>query len=188
MGIHNLREVIVLTRAKKKNGIDSNDDICQYIVMICPYCGSEEQLVINKRSTDKNLKNWRRRRCAKCFKVFTTYESTNLDFIKIVKKNGKRVAYKREKLYAGIYSAFSKIKNSDSGDSAALAEKIVNDIEYSLLQENTKDINTVDLRFLTYMTIQKYSFNAALNYFSYFYKPKNFGELSRIQKQITKGN
>ena len=168
--------------------VDLVRNICQYLVMICPYCGSEEQLVINKRSTSKNLKNWRRRRCTKCFKVFTTYESAHLDFIKIIKKNGRRVAYRREKLYSGIYFSCMHKKDADSGEASVMGEKVVNDIEYHLLQEGIKEISTEDLRFLTYKTIQKYDFSSAINYLSYFLTPKSFGELNKIQKKIVKSD
>lgn len=154
--------------------------------MICPYCGYDDQIVINKRETDKNTRNWRRRRCTKCFRIFTTYEGVDLNFIIVIKQNGKRVRYKREKMYAGIYHAFYRIKSSDSGNAASIADSITNKIENKLMLAQTKEITTEELRYLIASCILQENFNAGLNYISYFFKPKSFFDLTRYEKKIKK--
>lgn len=154
--------------------------------MICPYCGYDDQLVVNKRSTNSATKNWRRRRCTKCFKVFTTYEAINLDYIIVTKKSGKKVRFKREKMYASIYNAFIRNKNVDNGDCASKAEKMSQLIEKELVTQQVKEISTENLRLLILREISKKDFPVTLNYISYFIHPKNIEELNRVMKNILK--
>lgn len=154
--------------------------------MICPYCGYDDQLVVNKRKTDLGTKNWRRRKCVKCFKVFTTYEAINLDYIVVIKRSGKKVRFKREKMYASIYNAYVRKKNVDNGDCATKAECVTKNIEKELILKQIKEIKTVDLRYVVLKELSKNDFSVALNYISYFIPPKNVGELNKVLQRIIK--
>lgn len=76
--------------------------------MRCPACGSEENRVLESREVDDGIAVRRRRHCRKCDSRFTTYERVELKHVVIVKKNGNREPYEREKLARGIYRAFEK--------------------------------------------------------------------------------
>jgi transcriptional repressor NrdR len=73
--------------------------------MQCPYCNSSELKVTNKR--DSGSESRRRRECLKCGKRFTTYERVELD-LNIVKKDGKREKFSREKLFKGLIKSLEK--------------------------------------------------------------------------------
>ncbi|MAH47823.1 transcriptional regulator NrdR [Candidatus Pacearchaeota archaeon] len=73
--------------------------------MICPYCNSVETKVIDKR--DSNSLTRRRRECLKCGKRFTTYERVEFD-LSVVKKDGGREKFDRDKLKAGVEKALEK--------------------------------------------------------------------------------
>lgn len=76
--------------------------------MKCPYCFHEETKVVDKRETEDLDVTRRRRECLKCKKRFTTYERVeSLDLI-IIKKDGRREAFDREKLKRGIIKACEK--------------------------------------------------------------------------------
>ena len=76
--------------------------------MKCPYCFHEETKVVDKRETEELDVTRRRRECLKCEKRFTTYERVeSLDLI-ILKKDGRREAFDREKLKRGIIKACEK--------------------------------------------------------------------------------
>ena len=154
--------------------------------MVCPHCGNEDQIVTNTRSTSKNTKNWRRRKCTKCFKIFTTYEAPDLRYVRVIKKDGSRVVYKREKIYASVFSAFIKTKNSDSGESASQANKVVSDFEYIILRNNLKEIKTRDITILLYTLLKKYEYSVAINYVSYYLRPSSFGALKNIEDKESK--
>jgi transcriptional repressor NrdR len=76
--------------------------------MKCPYCKSENTGVIDSRLSDDGESVRRRRQCEECDKRFTTYERTELSMPMIVKTNGNRAAYDREKIRTGFMRALHK--------------------------------------------------------------------------------
>jgi len=74
--------------------------------MLCPYCGNEETRVTDKRDSKNETR--RRRECLKCGKRFTTYEKIEPLEIFVIKKDGRRESFSREKLKTGILKACEK--------------------------------------------------------------------------------
>ncbi len=73
--------------------------------MLCPYCSHKETKVTNKR--DSKGVTRRRRECLKCKKRFTTYERAEIEIV-VIKKDGRREPFNREKLKAGFIRACEK--------------------------------------------------------------------------------
>ena len=76
--------------------------------MKCPYCKSENTGVIDSRDSDDGDSVRRRRECHDCGKRFTTYERVELSMPMVVKSNGHRVSYDREKIRTGFQRALHK--------------------------------------------------------------------------------
>ncbi len=76
--------------------------------MKCPYCLYGESKVIDSRPTDEGEKIRRRRECLRCEKRFTTYEVIETTPIMVIKKEGRREAFDRNKLLAGMLRACEK--------------------------------------------------------------------------------
>ena len=76
--------------------------------MKCPFCGSEETQVIDTRANLEANTTRRRRRCASCEKRFTTYERVDLKLPRLVKKDGSRTDFDREKLMGSMMLALRK--------------------------------------------------------------------------------
>ncbi|MCK4669774.1 MAG: transcriptional repressor NrdR [Nanoarchaeota archaeon] len=76
--------------------------------MRCPYCSATESKVVDKRETTNNDSTRRRRECLKCSKRYTTYERTENFNVTIIKKDGRREAFDREKVLKGILRACEK--------------------------------------------------------------------------------
>jgi transcriptional repressor NrdR len=76
--------------------------------MKCPFCGSTDTQVVETRVAEDGDFIRRRRQCAACEKRFTTYERPDLTFPAIVKKDGRRIEYAREKLLASMNLALRK--------------------------------------------------------------------------------
>lgn len=76
--------------------------------MKCPFCASTLSKVVDKRSVTSRGEIRRRRECLKCAKRFTTYETTAAVEILVIKKDGKREPYVREKLQVGLVKALEK--------------------------------------------------------------------------------
>ena len=76
--------------------------------MRCPFCQSEELKVIDKRETPDNESIRRRRECEKCEKRFTTHERIENPNLFVIKKNGSRQEFNREKLIKSFLKACEK--------------------------------------------------------------------------------
>ncbi|MFH1056841.1 MAG: transcriptional regulator NrdR [Candidatus Micrarchaeota archaeon] len=74
--------------------------------MICPYCGHPETEVLESRDSEDSTR--RRRECEKCKKRFTTYERAEALDLVVVKKDGRREKFNRDKLKAGVERACHK--------------------------------------------------------------------------------
>ncbi len=76
--------------------------------MKCPYCSFDEDKVIDSRPTDEGATIRRRRECLSCHKRYTTYEKVENLPIMVIKKDGSRQPYDREKVRKGILRACEK--------------------------------------------------------------------------------
>lgn len=76
--------------------------------MKCPFCGVDDTQVIDSRVNDEGDSIRRRRKCGACDKRFTTYETAELHLPQVVKQNGTREEFKREKLRLSFTRALHK--------------------------------------------------------------------------------
>lgn len=76
--------------------------------MKCPFCGADDTHVVDSRVSEEGDSVRRRRRCARCEKRFTTYETVELRMPQVVKSNGSREEFERGKLATGFMRALHK--------------------------------------------------------------------------------
>jgi len=76
--------------------------------MKCPFCGHQEDKVVDSRASSDGAAIRRRRECLKCGKRFTTYEHVEEQPLMIIKKDGRREPFDRHKLVAGLVKACEK--------------------------------------------------------------------------------
>ena len=76
--------------------------------MRCPYCGFRESKVVDSRPADEGSSIRRRRECLSCEKRFTTYETVERMPLMLIKRDGTRQAYDRQKLLNGLVKACEK--------------------------------------------------------------------------------
>lgn len=76
--------------------------------MKCPFCGNMESKVVDSRPTDEGFTIRRRRECIECGSRFTTYEKLDRLPLMVVKKDGRRESFNREKVLNGIIKATEK--------------------------------------------------------------------------------
>lgn len=77
--------------------------------MQCPFCGQDSDRVVDSRGSDGGKSIRRRRECSACSRRFTTYERAEEALrLSVIKKDGSRVPYDREKLIAGLQKACYK--------------------------------------------------------------------------------
>ncbi len=76
--------------------------------MKCPYCGDQDSKVVDSRHSEDGLSIRRRRECLKCQRRFTTYETVESLPVIVVKKDGSREGFDRQKLLSGMVRACYK--------------------------------------------------------------------------------
>lgn len=76
--------------------------------MKCPFCGEVEDKVIDSRASKAGDVIRRRRECLKCSKRFTSYEKVEYVFPMVIKKDGRREPYDRQKVVGGLERALEK--------------------------------------------------------------------------------
>ena len=103
--------------------------------MRCPYCGDENTQVVDTRENEDGDTVRRRRRCPACDKRFTTYERVELQLPQVVKKNGSRTEFEREKLKASMMLALRKRPVTTEAIEAALDR-----IEEKLIQMAEREV------------------------------------------------
>lgn len=108
--------------------------------MKCPFCDYTESKVIDSRPVDEGTSIRRRRECLKCEKRFTTYEQIESVPLIVIKKDGKREVFNRQKLINGIMRACEKTQVSYSQ-----AENLVSEIETSMHNRLDKEIPTTEI-------------------------------------------
>ena len=105
--------------------------------MKCPYCNAQDTKVIDSRPADDNSSIRRRRQCEKCGKRFTTYEKVEESIIMIIKKDGRREAFDRNKIMNGIIKACEKRPVP-----VAEIERVVSEIERGLNNLMEKEVES----------------------------------------------
>ena len=105
--------------------------------MRCPYCESPDTRVIDSRPTEEGHAIRRRRGCEKCGKRFTTYEKVEENIIMIIKKDGRREVFDRNKVMNGIVKACEKRPVA-----MADIERVVSEIERGLNNLMEKEVES----------------------------------------------
>ena len=106
--------------------------------MKCPFCGEQESKVVDSRHSDDGLSIRRRRECMGCLRRFTTYEIVETLPIIVVKRNGSRQSFDRNKIINSMIRAFDKRK-VDVNDLERIATEIEQTIQNNLEREITTE-------------------------------------------------
>ncbi|HHT04728.1 MAG TPA: transcriptional repressor NrdR [Hydrogenispora sp.] len=99
--------------------------------MRCPFCHQLESKVVDSRSSEEGLAIRRRRECLACERRFTTYERIEEEPLIIIKKDGRREPFKREKIINGLRKACEKRPLSFE-----TFEKIADEVEQAIRKRN----------------------------------------------------
>ncbi len=105
--------------------------------MKCPFCNSSETQVLESRSIDEGKGVRRRRECEKCKKRFTTYEAVRGTAIWVIKKDGRREPFDREKLKRGILRAIEKRPVS-----LDLVDDVVEVVEQEMRKKEKEEVSS----------------------------------------------
>ena len=105
--------------------------------MKCPYCQRKNNKVVDSRLSQNGKAVRRRRECLKCKRRFTTYEYIEKTPLMVIKKDGRRQPFDRNKLLSGIVKACEK-----QPISMAKLEKLVDFVEHALQRDFQREVKS----------------------------------------------
>ncbi|MBI2659007.1 transcriptional repressor NrdR [Candidatus Woesearchaeota archaeon] len=146
--------------------------------MKCPYCNNEETQVIDTRDTENLEATRRRRECLKCNKRFTTYERVEEAEIVVVKKDGKRERFERQKVINGILKACEK-----RDISLDKIEKLVDDVESDLRKRDSVEVESKVIGELIMKKLKSLDKIAYIRFASVY---REFEDLERFEEELEK--
>ena len=141
--------------------------------MLCPFCSHEETKVTDKR--DAGSMTRRRRECLKCQKRFSTHENVEWSGLKVIKKNGQRATFDRDKIKTGILKACEKRPVSEDK-----VEKMINRIE-ERLRKKGKEVKTSFIGELVSKELKRADKVAYIRFASVY---RDFTDISDFKKEI----
>ncbi len=146
--------------------------------MICPYCGHLETKVIDSRDTNDGKAIRRRRECEKCQKRFSTYEEPEIMKLTVIKKDGSREEFQKEKIKKGIARALEKRPVN-----AEKREKLLREIEYEICSLGKTELSTREIGRIILKKLRQIDEVAYVRFASVY---KSFGSIKAFRKELEK--
>lgn len=146
--------------------------------MKCPYCDKVDTKVIDSRPTEEGHAIRRRRECDECGRRFTTYEKIEETMLMVVKKDGRREAFDRNKILNGIIKACEKRPVS-----MAQMESIVDEIEKNISNSMKKEVESYNIGELIMNLLKDVDEVAYVRFASVY---RQFTDVSTFIKEIEK--
>lgn len=144
--------------------------------MKCPFCGEKQGVVLDSRETPDNEAVRRRRQCEKCGRRFTTYERVEPIEIKVIKKNGKKENFDREKLRRGIVKATWKRPVSMES-----IENLLNEVERQLRLRGKAEVTSAQVGNLAIAGLKELD---SLSYLLFACVYRDFSSVEDFKKEI----
>ncbi len=146
--------------------------------MKCPFCGEQESKVVDSRHSDDGLSIRRRRECMGCQRRFTTYEIVETMPIIVVKRNGSRQSFDRNKIINSMIRAFDK-RRVDVND----LERIATEIEQSIQNSLEREVSTEQLGEMVMERLKPVDEVAYIRFASIYHR---FQDASSFMREISK--
>lgn len=144
--------------------------------MKCPYCSHLEDMVVDSRALADGGIIRRRRECIKCHRRFTTYERIEEVMLKVIKKDGRREDYDRQKLMNGVLKACEKRPIS-----MEQIEKLVQDVEKQIEADSKREIKSKRIGELVIKRLQKLDEVAYVRFASVY---RQFKDISQFMHEV----
>lgn len=144
--------------------------------MKCPQCAFEEDKVVDSRTTKDGEAIRRRRECLKCGFRFTTYEYIERTPMMVVKKDGRREQYSRQKLLAGLVKACEKRPVSREQ-----LEKVIEDVEGVIFAKFKNEVKSSDIGALVIDRLQSLDEVAYVRFASVY---RQFKDINQFMSEV----
>jgi transcriptional repressor NrdR len=149
--------------------------------MRCPFCGQVEDKVVDSRSSRDGATIRRRRECLTCGERFTTYETLENAAVTIVKRDGRREPYEREKILRGVRLACKKRPVDDDQ-----VERIVDDVEVELFARPDREVESAEVGKMVLTRLEQVDKVAYIRFASVYKDFKTTGAFLDELKHLTK--
>ena len=148
--------------------------------MICPFCNANDDRVIDSRSTDAGKVVRRRRVCNVCDKRFTTYERVEETArLVVIKRDGSRVPFEREKALRGVQMACGKRPIPEAAKIA-----LVDAVEEEVHQEYDREVESAVIGLKVMARLRDLDEVAYVRFASEHYQFRNAGDISRQIEEL----
>ena len=144
--------------------------------MKCPFCAHSESRVLETRVSDDWITVRRRRECSGCNKRFTTYERVEHSPLSVIKKDGRRETFDRDKLRSGLYKACER-----TGVARLEIERIVDTIERELRASDSTEVESSALGNLVAEQLKLLDKVAYIRFASVF---RRFVDVEEFEKEL----
>ena len=144
--------------------------------MRCPFCQHPDSDVIDTRKLNGGETIRRRRKCASCGKRFTTYERVESVSLTVVKKNGERMPYDREKLMHGVRTACYRRPVS-----AQQLEAFANDVEAALMALDEQEVPSSTIGDLVMARLRELDEVAYIRFASVY---RSFTDIGKLREAV----
>ncbi len=146
--------------------------------MKCPYCAHPESKVVDSRPADEGASIRRRRECLSCHKRFTTYETMESLPLMVIKKDGSRQSFDRNKVLGGLIRACEKRPVAYH-----TLEEIADEIEQVLQNKMEREINSSDIGELVMDRLKKVDEVAYVRFASVY---RQFKDINTFMHELNK--
>lgn len=147
--------------------------------MKCPFCGDQESKVVDSRHSEDGTSIRRRRECIACQRRFTTYEVVESLPIIVVKRDGSRQAFDRNKILQSMVRAFDK-RQVETAD----LDRITTEIEQSIQNALEREVSTDRIGELVMERIKPLDEVAYIRFASVYRRFQNVNEFVREINQL----
>jgi transcriptional repressor NrdR len=144
--------------------------------MKCPFCGNPDSKVIDSRSAENGQVIRRRRECKNCRRRFTTFERFEQFPVAVVKRNGDKEPYRREKILVGLRKAFEKRPITSQQ-----IEELASKIEAELRAEGKEEVPSSFIGMLVLKNLKEIDEVAYLRFASVY---KDFKDITEFQSEL----
>ena len=149
--------------------------------MRCPYCANRNDSVIDSRVAKNGSSVRRRRECLKCGRRFTTYEYVERVPLMVIKKDGRREHFDRQKLVNGLLKACEKRPVS-----VEHIEKLVDDIERNLEKHHEREVRSKEIGELVMKSLHDLDEIAYVRFASVYRQFRDVGQFVKELKKFLK--
>jgi transcriptional repressor NrdR len=147
--------------------------------MKCPFCANQDTSVLESRVAEDGQSLRRRRECGKCQKRFTTFERVEGPTLWVIKRDGSRQPFDREKITKGVIRSFDKRPVSID-----LINHLADEVEREIRRKELSEITSVAIGKLVLKRLRNIDKVAWLRFASVYFELEDIAEFEKLLDKV----